>query len=43
MRRATKGIEILSYEATDKLVTAWWASLESNRGPQSYQDCALTN
>jgi hypothetical protein len=21
----------------------WWASLESNRGPQSYQDCALTD
>ena len=22
---------------------AGWASLESNRGPQSYQDCALTD
>ncbi len=21
---------------------AWWASLDSNQGPQSYQDCALT-
>ena len=21
----------------------WWASLDSNQGPQSYQDCALTN
>jgi hypothetical protein len=23
--------------------SAWWASVESNHGPQSYQDCALTN
>ena len=22
---------------------AWWATLESNQGPQSYQDCALTD
>ena len=22
--------------------TIWWASLDSNQGPQSYQDCALT-
>ena len=22
--------------------TSWWASLDSNQGPQSYQDCALT-
>ena len=21
----------------------WWANLDSNQGPQSYQDCALTN
>ena len=21
----------------------WWAILDSNQGPQSYQDCALTN
>ena len=21
----------------------WWATLESNQGPQSYQDCALTD
>ena len=21
----------------------WWAFLDSNQGPQSYQDCALTN
>ncbi len=21
---------------------AWWAILDSNQGPQSYQDCALT-
>ena len=20
----------------------WWANLDSNQGPQSYQDCALT-
>ena len=20
----------------------WWAILDSNQGPQSYQDCALT-
>ena len=23
--------------------TSWWASLDSNQGPQSYQDCALTS
>ena len=22
--------------------TSWWASVDSNHGPQSYQDCALT-
>ena len=22
--------------------TEWWAILDSNQGPQSYQDCALT-
>ena len=21
----------------------WWASVDSNHGPQSYQDCALTS
>ena len=21
----------------------WWASLDSNQGPQSYQDCTLTS
>ena len=21
----------------------WWANLDSNQGPQSYQDCALTS
>ena len=21
----------------------WWAILDSNQGPQSYQDCALTS
>ena len=23
-------------------MTGWWAILDSNQGPQSYQDCALT-
>ena len=25
------------------IVGKWWATLESNQGPQSYQDCALTD
>ncbi len=31
-----------TYDGLDQRI-AWWASLESNRGPQSYQDCALTD
>ncbi len=26
-----------------KLKNCWWAILDSNQGPQSYQDCALTS
>ncbi len=26
-----------------KGIGTWWAALDSNQGPQSYQDCALTN
>jgi transcriptional regulator with XRE-family HTH domain len=31
----------LSELASDDL--RWWATLDSNQRPQSYQDCALTN
>ena len=41
-----EGLSQLSYgpaECPDALTTAWWwAILDSNQGPQSYQDCALT-
>ncbi len=29
-------------EVPRKQSKGWWASLDSNQGPQSYQDCALT-
>ena len=32
-------LEPPSYEIGNE----WWATLESNQGPQSYQDCALTD
>lgn len=25
------------------IITVWWAIVDSNHRPQSYQDCALTN
>lgn len=28
---------------SNRTPTRWWAILDSNQGPQSYQDCALTN
>ena len=30
-------------EAADGAQSDWWAILDSNQGPQSYQDCALTS
>jgi transcriptional regulator with XRE-family HTH domain len=41
------GVRPLSDEIKQKLSNEddikWWAILDSNQRPQSYQDCALTN
>src|SRR5690348_13235235 len=39
LRRAKAALSRLSYGPTP----TGWASLESNQGPQSYQDCALAD
>ena len=36
--RAKQALSQLSYIPKD----SWWGILDSNQGPQSYQDCALT-
>jgi hypothetical protein len=41
LRRAKAALSQLSYGP--RLAVAGWASLESNQGPQSYQDCALAD
>ncbi len=38
LRRAKAALFQLSYVP----LAGWWAFLDSNQGPQSYQDCALT-
>ena len=42
LRRAKAALSQLSYGPADADQTEW-ASLESNQGPQSYQDCALAD
>ena len=39
MRRSSQ----VNYSPKIKIFREWWACQESNLGPQSYQDCALTN
>ena len=43
-RLAKAALSQLSYgpASRETPTTAWWAILDSNQGPQSYQDCALT-
>jgi hypothetical protein len=41
LRRAKAALSQLSYGPARSFVE--WASLESNQGPQSYQDCALAD
>ena len=50
LRRAKAALSQLSYGPSlrrppvrDELGGGEWASLESNQGPQSYQDCALAD
>ncbi len=44
LRRAKAALSQLSYGPAPQLrVSTGWASLESNQGPQSYQDCALAD
>ena len=50
-RLAKAALSQLSYGPTPAVASAvvasgrgcWWAILDSNQGPQSYQDCALTS
>ncbi len=39
MRRSSQ----VNYSPKTIISKEWWACQESNLGPQSYQDCALTN
>jgi hypothetical protein len=44
IRLAKAALSQLSYgPAVSPGTHEWWAILDSNQGPQSYQDCALTN
>ena len=43
IRLAKAALSQLSYGPAVRMPTRWWAILDSNQGPQSYQDCALTN
>ena len=40
LRRARAALSQLSYGPAE--LAGWWAILDSNQRPQSYQDCALT-
>ena len=42
LRRAKAALSQLSYGPA-RAQAREWASLESNQGPQSYQDCALAD
>ena len=44
LRLAKAALSRLSYgpTSTPRERGGWWAILDSNQGPQSYQDCALT-
>ncbi len=37
-----KGADSLEPRGGLSTAQGWWAILDSNQGPQSYQDCALT-
>jgi len=46
--RAKQALSQVSYipphmQAIPALSRCWWGILDSNQGPQSYQDCALTS
>ena len=41
-RSGAKALPSSARRGCSQFSTCWWAILDSNQGPQSYQDCALT-
>jgi hypothetical protein len=42
LSRLSYGPRVIQPTGSTSGAVAWWAILDSNQGPQSYQDCALT-